>query len=434
MRRASIRRFCPEFRSIAVVLVFAGLALGCSDSTPLPELPAARAGAAAPEPLPGWRARAIDAVLEARVWQGARSGFVALVARDGRLIHASTAGYRDVEAERPMTIDTPFQIASMTKPVVAVAAMILVEEGRLGLDDPVARHLPGFADVQVATLDASGAVTGLRPPRSPILVRHVLSFTGGLGPGMDRGPLVDRWNEEGVYHGRGSLAERVERLTRLPLFFDPGTDWRYGASMDVVARLVEVVSGEPLDVFLERRIFGPLGMRSTAYYRDWPPEAPLAVMYTTDADGELVRAEQEVVPDDWTPGGFGLVSTAPDYMRFALMLWNEGEFAGARILKRETVDRMRRFEIESGVLEAGGIEGLGFGLGVSVVADSERTRMTTRNGDFWWSGAYGTHFWVSPSTGIVLVVMQQHQTARERRLEDPPIVPFVVQALALGAG
>lgn len=401
---------------------------GCGDSeTPLPDLPAARADLPEAEGLSAFRRFMIDMAIRGRVAMGARSGFVVLVARDGRVIHAATAGHRDVEAGIPMSLDTRFQIASMTKPVVATAAMILVEEGRLDLDAPVSDYLPSFANLRVAVFDEAGEPTGTAPLEPPLLVRHVMSFSSGMGPGFEAGTLPDRWREEGTYTGEGPLARRVERIPRLPFFETPGTRWRYGAAYDVLARLVEVASGEPLDRFLERRIFEPLGMHATRYLRDTPADVPLAVMYTAGEDG-LARGEQANRPDDWTPGGTGLVSTASDYMRFALMLWNEGSYDGVQILRPETARRMRVPEID-GVLATMGMEGLSFGLGVSVVTDAEKTPIPARPGDFWWSGAYGTHLWISPETGIVLVVMQQQQT--DPGGEDTSIVPFLVQGIVL---
>ena len=406
-------------------------ALGCGgERTPIPKLPAARAALAEPAALPRWRRAAIDLVLRARVWQGARSGFVALVARDGRLVHAVTTGQANREADVPMTMDTRFQIASMTKPITATAAMILVEEGRLGLDEPIAKYLPELAAMQVAVLDDAGTLLDTRPPSQPITIRHLLSFRSGMGgSGFEETSLGARWRDDGLYRGEGTLAERVGRFAALPLFEDPGTRWRYGVSHDVLARIIEIAAGEPLDLFMQRRIFDPLGMHATSYAKDVPPDAPLARLYTQDAEGDLVPAPGPVFKAaDWTPGGSGIVSTAPDYMRFALMLWNEGEYDGARILTPETVRAMRHLEVPSGVLANFGIEGLGFGLGVSVVADDEAATMSARDGDFWWSGVFGTHFWVSPSTGIVLVVLQQNQT---NEWSGRPIAPFLVQALAL---
>ena len=420
-------------RGVPILLATLG-ALAClacgGGTTPIPELPPARADLPLPEGLSGWRRAVIDGVLDGRVMMGARSGYVALIARNGRLIHAKTAGYQDVEAKIPMSIDTRFQMASMTKPIVAVAAMILVEEGRLGLDDLVSDYLPALGTMPVAVFDEAGEVIGTTRQTTPMQVRHLLSFSSGIGgAGFEKTPLALRWREEGLYSGDGNLGDRVERLALLPLFEQPGTKWRYGASLDVMARIIEIVAEEPLEVFMERRIFTPLEMHATRYGKDTPADVPLAKMYTQNEAGDLVPDEGPLYhAADWTPGGSGLVSTATDYMRFALMLWNDGEYDGVRILAPETVQLMQQLEVESGVLEVMGIEGLGFGLGVSVVADEEATVMASRNGDYWWSGAYGTNFWVSPSTGIVLVVLQQNKMSENG---GTPIAPFLVQQFAL---
>ncbi len=194
-----------------------------------------------------------------------------------------------------------------------------------------------------------------------------------------------------------------------------------------MARIVEVVAQEPFDEFVKQRIKGPLGMKATDYAKNLPPGVKIATLYTHDENGDIQRSTWNR-NTNWTPGGSGLVSTAPDYMRFALMLWNRGSYDGVRILSPESIAEMTQLQVPSGVLEDFGIDGLGFGLGVSVVADEDVTLMTTRNGDFWWSGVFGTHFWVSPSTGVVLVVMLQNELGEQ---SGRPIAPYVVQGLAL---
>lgn len=420
--------------SVVGAIVWSFLALGltaCSgEPTPDPNLPPARADLGELQPLASWRTLAIDTLLEGRVQMGARSGFVALIARNGQVIHSKTSGHQDIEAGTPMSIDTRFHLASMTKPVVAVAAMILVEEGKMELDDLVSDYLPWVGSMPVALLDDTGEIIGTEPQTTPMKIRHLLSFSSGIaGASFEKTPLVRRWRDEGIYAGEGSLGNRVERLAVLPLLEQPGTKWRYGASLDVMAHIIERVAEEPLEVFMERRIFTPLGMHATRYPKDTPKDAPLAKMYTQDAQGDLVFAPPpKHIADDWTPGGSGLVSTAPDYMRFALMLWNEGEYDGVRILKKETVLAMRQLEVPSDVLSVVGIEGLGFGFGVSVVADASKAIMPSRDGDYWWNGAYGTTFWVSPSTGIVIVVLQQNKMSENG---GSPVAPFMVLGLAL---
>jgi CubicO group peptidase (beta-lactamase class C family) len=407
--------------------IFVGLSSGCG--YPPPELPAADSGREETGELSWPRRVAIDGVLKFRVLSGARSGYVALVARDGRLVHGYTEGYADIDSESPMTMGTRFRIASMTKPVTAVAAMMLVEEGRLSLDDPVSRYLPSVADMRVVA-DAAADELALVPQSPPMLVRHLLSFASGVG-GYARGEettLARQYRDKGLYGTSGSLAERVDRVTSLPLYEQPGTRWRYGWSLDLMARIVEVASGESFDAFLRTRIFLPLGMTNTFYPMNLPEGVPLATLYERTADGELATSHSSFHASNWTPGGSGLVSTAPDYMRFALMLWNRGSYDGVRILQPETVDEMTRLHVRSGVLEEFGMAGLGFGLGVSVVADEDATSMISRDGDYWWSGAHGTHFWVSPVTGVVVVVLQQ---MRRNAHSGLPVAPYIVQGLAM---
>ena len=283
----------------------------------------------------------------------------------------------------------------------------------------------------MAQLNAKGELVGTTPQTTPMRIRHLLSFSSGIaGADFEKTALIKRWRSEGIWAGDGDLAKRVDRLASLPLLEQPGTKWRYGASLDVMARIIEKVTNQPLEVFLEQRIFTPLEMHSTRYPKDTPTNAPVATMYTQDVDGNLVPVtKNEHFAADWTPGGSGLISTAPDYMRFALMLWNDGEYNGVRILDQATARAMRQPEVESGVLDVMGIEGLGFGFGVSVVVDEDATMMPSRNGDYWWNGSYGTNFWVSPSTGIVTVVLQQNKMPEEG---GSPIVPFLIAGLALG--
>jgi CubicO group peptidase (beta-lactamase class C family) len=327
----------------------------------------------------------------------------------------------------------------MTKAVTAVAALILIEEGRLGLDDPVARWIPAFADARVATShDARPDGTFAMVPADPApSVRHLLTFASGIGPGLDdAGDLTRLWEERGLDAPGlgGTLAERVERVAALPLFEHPGERWRYGGSADVLARVVEVASGEPFDAFLARRIFAPLGMTSTGFLP--PPEqrAEIARVYTQDEHGDLVLAPREDQRLDWTPGGGGLVSTVGDYLRFALMLWNEGAYDGVRVLSPETVRAMREPHVPSGVLASTGdfggsytLEGLGWGLGVAVTVDADGTPYPDRDGDFWWAGYFGTHFFVSPSTGLVGVLVSQNEPGPH---SDPPIAVYVARSLA----
>ena len=407
------------------------MSVGCSLDSDSLDVPPAGDGLSQPDGLSWWSRAAVDAFIRFSSWRGERSGYIVMVARDGVPIYSNAAGWKDIASKAPMTVDTHVRIASMTKPITAVAAMSLIEEGRLALDDEVANYLPEFANLTVATSqtpDAQGSYPTV-PATVPLTVRHLLMFSSGIGPGMDvePPPLVQYWEANGIRALEdGSLRERVAGLARLPLFEEPGTRWRYGYSADVLAAVIEQVTGKNIEEVMRSRIFEPLGMNDTRYEPPRDQRASMATIYTQNSDGELVIAADHYSPD-WNPGGGGLVSTAADYMRFALMLWNGGEYRGARILQTATIDNMRRLHMPSGVLAAAmDMEGLGWGLGMAVVADEEATLMPDRTDDFWWSGYYGTTFIVSPSTGLVAVIYTQNEPGE---FSGMPYQAYVVQGL-----
>jgi CubicO group peptidase (beta-lactamase class C family) len=373
---------------------------------------------------------ALDAFLNVNTLIGSHSGYVAMFARDGRVVHATTSGYADIESRRPMRLDTRFRMASMTKPVTAVAALLLIEEGRLGLDDPVERYIPAAGELRVA---ASREFTedGTLPTVSlsrPLTVRHLLTCTSGIGSEEDPSDLGRLWAARDIYAGTGSLEERVNRILTAPLYEQPGETWRYGWSMDVLARVVEVAAAEPFDRFLERRLFAPLGMSSSSFLPPDGKREDMAKVYTQDENENLILVDSPASDAaDWTPGGSGLVATASDYMRFALMLWNGGTYNGAQILSRESVALMTQPHVSSGVLEEEEIAGVGWGLGLAIVVDADDTPMMDRNGDFWWSGYYATTFFVSPESGLVGVVLAQNQPGP---FSARPYAIYLAQAFA----
>jgi CubicO group peptidase (beta-lactamase class C family) len=267
---------------------------------------------------------------------------------------------------------------------------------------------------------------------SPIRVRHLLTFTSGIGGYAEsKDPLDRAWRSPDIeIAGLGSLADRIERVADLPLYEQPGSRWRYGWSADVLARVVEVAAGKPYDQFLRERVFEPLAMHRTSFPDDVPSGAPFAKMYTHDEDGSLLRDPQfdDYYGQGWTPGGGGLVSSGPDFLRFAMMLANGGVLGDVRVLSAASVAEMTRLHVAEGVLADMDLEGLGWGLGMSVVADATKTIMPSSNGDFWWSGRFGTQFWVSPAKRSVVVVMQQTETGP---YSDMPVTPTLVQVLAM---
>lgn len=378
-----------------------------------------------------WPARiALDLFLNGGALLGLQSGYVAMFARDGQVVHTSTAGYADIATRTPMRLDTQFRIASMTKPITAVAAMILVEEGRLGLDDPVSRYIPAAGGLRVATSQTAlpdGTIPSV-PLDEPLTVRDLLKFASGIGGIATTSDLDRIWAANNLYTGSGSLAMRVDQILTAPLYEQPGDVWRYGWSADVLARVVEVAADESFGDFVTGRIIDPLGMTSTEFLTAESPRDRLATMYTQNSAGRLVAVERPSGDSlDWTPGGSGLVSTAGDYMRFALMLWNDGTYQDTQILKPETVALMTQPAVQSGVLVDEGIDGLGWGLGMAVVVDGDATANFDRTGDFWWSGFYGTTFFVSPTTGLVGVVLSQNQPGP---YSPTPYVVYLAQALA----
>ncbi|MEO2168220.1 MAG: serine hydrolase domain-containing protein [bacterium] len=419
-----------QARSVLTTLCAASLLLGACAPSPEVNVPPADRGSESRTDISWLSTAALDRFLDISVLLGFQSGYVAMFARDGRVVHATASGYADIAAGIPMRFDTRFRIASMTKPVTAVAALLLVEEGSLGLDDPVARYIPAAGDLRVATsseLSTDGTLPTV-PLDRPLTVKDLLTFTAGIGAKDDSSDLGRLWAQQDIYAGAGPLEERVNRILTAPLYEQPGERWRYGWSADVLARVVEVAAAEPFDRFLERRIFTPLGMSSTSFLPPEDERGTLAKMYTQDEDGNLILVESPASDAlDWTPGGSGLVSTAGDYMRLALMLWNGGSYDGVQILSRESVEQMTRPHVPSGVLDEEGLAGLGWGLGLAVVVDAGETPMIDRNGDFWWSGYYATTFFVSPETGLVGVILAQNQPGP---FSGRPYPVYLAQAFA----
>ncbi|MGH7754470.1 MAG: serine hydrolase domain-containing protein [Gemmatimonadales bacterium] len=351
----------------------------------------------------------IDSAMNAYVESGKLPGIVVAVARNGRLAHWKAFGLRSIEHTDPMETDDLFRIYSMTKPVTSVAMMLLVEEGRVGLEDPVAKYLPAFAGVKVWSRD------GPRAPRRPMTIRDLLQHTSGLTYGLfGETPVDSAYRKAGLMEPRWSLTELMDQLARLPLVGDPGEIWNYGFSTDVAGRIIEVVSGMPLDRFMAQRIFGPLKMTDTFF--EVPPEkrsrltgyyaitgGPPALIDSPDT-GSYTRR-----PPLFSGGG-GLASTVPDYLRFAQMILNGGELDGVRLLRRETVAEMlenqlppERIPIRIGEFT---LPGTGFGLGFSVVVDPAEKGINDQ-GRAGWAGYANTFFWIDPNRRLIAMVFAQ---------------------------
>ena len=331
------------------------------------------------------------------------AGIMTLVARRGEIVHWDAHGWR-VEDEDSLEVNDIFRIYSMTKPVTSVAAMILVEEGRLSLDDPLSGFIPSFADVQVYD-DGT-----LRPPARPILVRDLLSHTSGLTYGVFGNTPVDSLYRRSLnaldMGGEADLEERVEVIASLPLIDDPGARWNYSMSTDVLGRVVEVVSGQSLDAFFRERIFEPLGMHDTGFHVAADRTDRFTQVYFRTRDGLVAppspAGDRFTRPPSWYSGGGGLTSTAADYLRFCQMLLGGGEAHGARILRPETVELMTRNHLPDQMIPVLGLTGQGFGLGFAVSVGENA-------GTYWWSGVASTYFWIDPEEEIIAFAWTQLQ-------------------------
>ena len=418
-------------KSFLLWLVFVCALVGCSGSGENINLPAADSNNKTGANLSWFKRAAMNAYMKYSVWAGDRSGFVTMFAQDGQVVHSSAVGWADIESKKPMRVETQMRFASMTKPVTAIAALILVDEGKLQLNDHVASYIPSFGDLRVAVNENKNANGGFdtRAIEKPLLVKHLLMFSSGIGPGYSNSTdLYKHWMANGIRsHKSGGLAERVEKLSQLPLFEEPGSVWRYGSSADVLARVVEVASGQPFDMFLEERIFNPLGMINTRFLHAVSDHHALAQVYTQDPNGELILAPKRI-ESGWNEGGSGLVSNASDYMRFALMIWNGGEYDGVRIIPKQMISDMTSPHIKGGVFARRDVEGLGWGLGIGVVVKEDATLPGTI-GDIFWGGYYGTTFFVSPSTGLVGVILSQNEMSQYSGGYQTPI--YAIQAIAV---
>jgi CubicO group peptidase (beta-lactamase class C family) len=363
----------------------------------------------------------IDDHFRRYVDDGRLAGWQAVVTRGGEIVHSSEAGLRDEEAGLPVEPDTRWRIYSMTKPITSVAAMILWERGELELTDPISRWLPAFAEPRVYLRGAATAPLTIPSPE-PIRVWHLLSHTAGLTYGFHHAhPIDEMYRAAGFEWGVPAgldLAGCVDAWASMPLVHTPGTEWNYSHATDVLGRLVEVVSGRSLDVFLDEEILTPLGMTSTAFAADDPSRT--AALYARMPDGSRVRADAFgapfLEPPTWLSGGGGLVSTAADYHRFTQMLLRGGELDGVRILGSRTVAYMGRNHLPGGAdLTAVGrplfaempFDGVGFGLGFSVVLDPTAYRTLCSAGEMAWGGAASTAFWVDPREEITALFFTQ---------------------------
>jgi CubicO group peptidase (beta-lactamase class C family) len=345
--------------------------------------------------------------LKADVASGKIAGAYLIVGRHGKVAFQEGFGVQGPGQTAPVTDETIFRIFSMTKPVVSVVAMTLVEQGKLDLDAPVSKYLPEYASLKIWQADGSTV-----PATKPMLVRHLMSHTSGLIYGFiqPNNPLSQVWMKGGEFRSDLPNREYAKMIAGLPLRSEPGAAWYYSHSTDILGAVVEVAGGQPLDVLVKTRVTGPLGMTDTAFFQPESQRARFAEPAKNDGQTYYDYAK----PTPFLSGGGGLSSTAEDYMRFVLMLAGDGQYKGVRILKKETLARMRQDETTPEIRKAGLFfpgPGMGFGLGFSLVLDDKVQRPGA--GTFSWWGIAGTEFWVDPKNDVFMVFMVQAREAAQ---------------------
>lgn len=365
----------------------------------------------------------LDTMLRQHVDDGRVAGLVAGVARHGKIVYLESMGWQDIEAGQAMREDSIFQIRSLSKSITSLAVMQLVEQGRLALEDPVARYIPSFADMQVFVNPDDPDNSPLRPPAREITIRDLLLNIGGLSH-RDRALYQSR----AVRSRADTLAQFVEKVADVPLVGDPGSVWVYSESTTVLGRVIEIVTGQPFDVYLQDHVLQPLRMTDTAFFV--PPEKVerLARTYQVPREGGPLRKQPEMeVPITQDPplkeGSAGLVSTVPDYLRLLQMFLEGGALDGERLLSQEGIAEMTRNHVPAALLPIGmspqsRILDRGWGYGYMVVIDAAKSPFSVNNGEFGWTGSLGTSAWADPETGTVAVLMMQIEPAGAYSLAD----------------
>jgi CubicO group peptidase (beta-lactamase class C family) len=368
------------------------------------------------------RLKRLDDYMAKVVSDGRVAGMTTFLARHGKLVDFKTYGEASLAKGTPMAKDEIFRLYSMSKPITGVAMMILFEEGKWSLDDPVTKFVPEFKNLQVMTVDESGDVS-LAPASRPPTMRELMSHTAGFGYGLGEASPVDRQYRKDQVLGSKGLREMIDRTAKIPLKFQPGTDWAYSNAVDIQGYIVEKISGEPFGQFLEEHIFKPLKMTDTAFQVTPANAGRLAALYVGDpATGKIFEpktmfgfpVQDYTQPPMMESGGGGLVSTTMDYARFCQMILNKGELDGVRILSPASVELMDTNMIPDNVLvKSNGTTGerfneaVGFGLDFEVVKDPRKAGSLEGKNTMSWGGAAGTWFWIDPTDDVVFVGMIQ---------------------------
>lgn len=367
------------------------------------------------------RLERIDAWMRRYVEAGKLAGLSVSVLRRGQQAFFRAHGLADIARKKPFAQDTIARIYSMTKPLTSVAVLMLYEEGRFQLDDPLARYLPDFADMRVATGGSRVKIETV-PANRPLTIRDLLTHTGGLTYGFMEATLVDAlYRQHGIdfQSSDESLADLVGRVAEQPLLAQPGAEWNYSVSTDVLGHLVAVLSDMPFDVFLRERVLRPLGMNDTDFFVPEDKHERFAAAYVFDREGRLTLYDDAVGSrflsrPPIASGGGGLVGTAPDYLRFCRFILNRGELDGVRLIGRKSVELMTANHLDGDLAAMGqprfaesSYTGIGFGLGFSVMLDPARAHILGTPGEVAWGGLASTSFWIDPVEELAVVLMAQ---------------------------
>jgi len=416
---------CNTVRAICVgAAMFALVQPSATYASPTHSAAASQLGmpTASPESQ-GFSVAGLDALnkeMHALVDQKKLAGVTTLIARHGKVVHLDTYGAANAGTGAPLKPDSIFRIASMTKPIAGVAMMQLYEQGKWKLEDPVAKYIPEFANLQVKK--AGG---GTEPMKSPMTMAQVMSHSAGFGASA----VYESANLSAT-----NLQGMIDKLKTLPLETQPGTAWDYGPSVNVQGYLIEKLSGKSLDVYFDEHIFKPLGMVDTGF---WVPQSKadrVVAIHTYDASKKLVpqaNARVQTSKPSFLSASGGLMSTAEDYWRFAQAVANGGELDGKRILKAETVKLMRTNVLKPGVkvdLYGPSMEGVGFGMDFAVIMDPKVANTAQGKDSFYWGGAYGTWFWIDPTNDLVFVGMIQNLNGSRPDSGTPAVRPMSVAA------
>ncbi len=420
MKKKSIN---PLLAAVVIVIFLAAPAIYANDLV---------TGVPKDEGMSADRLARIDAHLSQTVGKKRVKGIVAMVARNSKVVYHKAFG--DMDEEKAMQEDTIFRICSMSKPITAVAVMMLWEQGLFKLNDPIYKFIPEFKDVKVLVRDkAEKKGYKLLPAKRPITIRNLLAHTSGITAGFWAQPFISQYYLDNNVPGplsvnEGTIADGVKRLAKCPLLFHPGEGWEYGWNFDVLGYLVEVVSGMPFDKFLKKNIFGPLNMRDTFFFVPDEKLSRLASIYEPTGEGGLKKLDRKVVtkgflsdtkskiyspfysykgPKTYFSGGGGLHSTAKDYMRFCQMMLNGGEIDSVRILSPTTIDLMISNHMDDNEIWWIPDGSVKYGLGFGILTDRDASANSRPNGTYFWSGFYHTRFYIDPKHDLIAMYYSQ---------------------------